>query len=67
MSFGQRAEIHRILTDSEEWGALALWRQGYDTYAIAIKLGVHECEIANRLMRLRQQEKGQGQCQIQAV
>lgn len=47
-------EIHRRLTESEEWGILTLWRQGFDTYDIALRLGVHECEIANRLMHMRQ-------------
>jgi hypothetical protein len=46
--------LHRKLSESEEWGILALWRQGHDTYDISLRLGVHECEIANRLMRLRQ-------------
>lgn len=57
MNCGSRKEIHRILTESEEWGILALWRQGKDTYEISIRLGVHESEIANRLMRLRQLER----------
>lgn len=51
------AELHRPLTESEEWGILALWRKGMDTYEISIAMGVHECEVANRLMRMRQLEK----------
>lgn len=51
------AEIHRVMSPIEEAGILPLWRQGFDTYDISFKLGIHECEIANRLMRLRQQEK----------
>lgn len=51
--YGPKGELHRILTSSEEWGILALWHQGSDTYEISLRLGVHESEIANRLMRLR--------------
>lgn len=60
MNFGSRPELKRILTESEEWGILALWRQGFDTYAISIKLGVHECEVANRLMHMRNRQNGEG-------
>jgi hypothetical protein len=49
--------LHRRLSESEEWGLLALWRAGNDTYAISLKLGVHEAHVANRLMHLRDREK----------
>lgn len=52
-----RPELHRVLTNSDEWGILALWHQGFDTYDISLRLGVHESEIANRLMHLREREK----------
>jgi hypothetical protein len=55
-----QASIHRKLTESEEWGILTLWRQGFDTYDIALRLHVHECEIANRLMHLRNRQTGLG-------
>lgn len=34
---------------------LALWREGFDTYDISLRLGVHESEVANRLLHLRNQ------------
>ncbi len=33
---------------------LALWNQGYDTNAIAKRLGLHEWQVANELPRLRE-------------
>jgi hypothetical protein len=57
MAFGPRGELHRKLSESEEWGLLALWHKGLDTYDISIRLGIHECEVANRLMHLRQLAK----------
>jgi hypothetical protein len=54
-SYGER--LYRKLSDSEKWAVLALWRQGYDSYAISYRIGVHECVVANDLMRIRQSEK----------
>lgn len=54
-----RGSLHRKLSESEEWGILTLWHQGFDTYDIALRLHVHECEIANRLMHLRNRVNGE--------
>lgn len=37
----------------QDGAILALWPLGLDTLEIARKLNVRECEIANRLARLR--------------
>ncbi|MCK1541426.1 hypothetical protein IVB12_05395 [Bradyrhizobium sp. 179] len=33
---------------------LALWKQGLDTYDVAKRLGLHEWQVANRLLHLRE-------------
>lgn len=36
---------------------LPLWRRGYDTLLIAAALAIPEYEVANRLWRLRDQQR----------
>ena len=60
---GRRAELHRGLSSSEEWSILVLWMGGEDTYDISVRLGVHECEIANRLLMLRERQNQGRQCE----
>ena len=35
---------------------LRLWRSRYDTWEIAEQFGVQECDVANRLMHIRERE-----------
>jgi hypothetical protein len=37
---------------------MALWKQGLDTYDIAKKLRLHEWQVANRLLHLREAMRG---------
>ena len=37
---------------------LALWKEKFDTLDIAHKLGLRECQVANRLMHLRGENRG---------
>jgi len=39
---------------------LPLWRQGHDTLVIANTLAIPEHEVANRLWRLRDQQRREG-------
>ena len=41
----------------EEVMILPLWRKGHDTFQIAKALGIPEYEVANRLLKLRDQHK----------
>jgi hypothetical protein len=40
---------------------LPLWRQGYDSLTIAQTLAIPECEVANRLLMLREKHRQQNQ------
>lgn len=52
----------RPRTRPNQWSILTLWREGKDTYEIAKILSsgtteVHESEIANRLVHLREMSR----------
>lgn len=49
--------LRRQLNSSEEWALFAFWLEGLDTYDISLKLAVHECVVANRLMLIRCREQ----------
>jgi hypothetical protein len=38
---------------------MALWKQGLDTFDIAKQLHLHEWQVANRLLHLREAARGQ--------
>lgn len=52
-----RARLNQNLPDVsplEDGVILALWKQGLDTFAIAVHLGRPEFQIANRLLHVRE-------------
>lgn len=42
------------LTDVDDGLIAALWKQGLDTHSIAKQLHVHEWQVANRLLHIRE-------------
>lgn len=46
-----------FVSRQQECMILPLWSQGYDTLVIANTLAIPEAEVANRLWRLRDQQR----------
>jgi hypothetical protein len=49
--------IEYFVSRQAECMILPLWRQGHDTFQIAKALSLPEYEVANRLLKLRDQHK----------
>lgn len=49
----ERRRMVEQMTDVDDALIAALWKQGLDTYSIARQLHVHEWQVANRLLHIR--------------
>lgn len=56
--YAPRQTTNRVVYDTQ---LLQLWDSGADTYVIALQLGIPEHEVANRLIRIREERRAHAQ------